>query len=64
MDGASAAEVLVEYDYSTGGLQASDGQIVSRVQARKNVEANFRLVRSHGRWLIATIEMIREGSPV
>jgi hypothetical protein len=63
MDGTSAAEVLVEYDYSSGGLQASDGHFVTRIAGRKHVEANFRLVLSRGRWLIATIETIREGTP-
>ena len=62
MDGATAAEVLVEYNYSDGGLTARDGHYISRVAGRKHVEANFRLRLVNGRWVIAEIDSIHEGT--
>jgi len=58
-----AAEVLVEYDYSAGGLMDSSHRYVSRVRARSGVLANFRLSLVGGVWRIAVIETIRQGHP-
>jgi hypothetical protein len=63
MDGTAAAEVLVQYDYTAGGLRADDGHFVSRIQGRRGVEANFRLLLSLGRWRIAEIDTIHDGKP-
>jgi hypothetical protein len=63
LDGTTVAEVLVDYDYSAGGLRDEAGAWVSRIRARKNVEANFRLEWHASNWRIWQIETVRDGTP-
>lgn len=62
IDGPVVADVLVEYGYTDGGLVDASGRYVSRESARRNVEADFRLVLVNGQWRIDIIENIRPGT--
>jgi len=62
-DGASAADALVAYTYTAGGIADESGRIIRRSAGRSGVDVDFRLVRRSDRWLIDRIEVVSNGRP-
>lgn len=58
-EGPTAAFVLVDLDASRGGLETSDGRIVTSAPPRKHIRRVFRLVNRNGNWLIDRIEAVK-----
>jgi hypothetical protein len=62
IDGDDRADVLVQYDYSAGGIKDSAGRVVTRTNGRSGVLISFRLVRTNGRWRIAAVTVLKAGN--
>lgn len=61
LDGANAAEVLVDYDYTSSGIANHDGSIVSKSPGRIGATLDFRLRQSASGWLINALIYVRKG---
>ena len=61
-DDAINAEVLAQYDAVRYGLIGANGTVIEHDPLRHGIVENFRLVRSHGRWLIWEIDQIDRGT--
>ena len=63
VDTATAAEVLVTYDSTAGGLMEDDGAIVTRAPGRVGITENFVLRAVAGRWVIVNLVAVDRGQP-
>jgi hypothetical protein len=61
LSGPTAAEVLVDYDYTATGIARSDGSVVSKSPARIGATLDVRLERVKGVWLIDALIYVRKG---
>jgi hypothetical protein len=62
LDGADAAEALVDYDYRSGGIKDAGGHVLRTSRGHRDVKVVFRLVKQGSSWLIFRIEVISDGS--
>jgi hypothetical protein len=62
-DSARQVQVFVTYDSSRGGTKADDGQILFIGRAHKGTKQNFVLQSVGTHWLIASIQLIKPGTP-
>ncbi len=62
IDGPGAADALVQYDFTRGGIRAADGSIVSQTPGRVGALVSFVLERQNGGWLIARVAVLKPGT--
>ena len=63
LDGADAADALVEYDYTAGGIRDLHGREITHSAGRRGVLMSLRFRRTNSGWLIADAVVLREGTP-
>ncbi|MDQ1696728.1 MAG: hypothetical protein QOJ03_2081 [Frankiaceae bacterium] len=61
LDTATAAEVLVNYDYSRSGIADAEGRIVTSSPGRRGATLDFKLRRQGQAWLIRALVYVRPG---
>ncbi|MBV9097826.1 MAG: hypothetical protein JO079_07195, partial [Frankiaceae bacterium] len=61
MDGRTAADVLVHYDYLPSGVADAHGRVIRSSQGRTGIGVDFRLLRINARWLIDQILTVSSG---
>lgn len=54
-------EVLVEYDYSDGGIRTDSGEVIERVAGRTGALLDFEVSWRGTDWLITQVVVVREG---
>jgi hypothetical protein len=62
VDSVSTVDVVVQYDYTPGGIKTADGRVISRTSARRGNLVRIVLSNRGSRWLIARIEILRNGT--
>ena len=61
VDARDSAEALVQYDYTDGGIKDASGKVITRTQGRVGNLVRFILTRQAESWLIARIDILKNG---